>query len=108
MSGLYIKKDDQVFVLSGRDRGKTGRVLRVFPATGRLIVENVNFVKRHTRANPQKNIKGGLVEKGATIHISNIQVMCRSCGKRTRVGFQRLQDGRKVRICKKCKTSIDK
>ena len=108
MSGLYVKKEDQVFVLSGKDRGKTGRVLRVFPSTGRLIVENVNFVKRHTRANPQKNIKGGVVEKESSIHVSNVQVVCRSCGKRTRVGFQRLQDGRKVRICRKCESNIDK
>ena len=108
MSGLYVKKEDQVFVLSGKDRGKTGRVLRVFPSTGRLIVENVNFVKRHTRANPQKNIKGGVVEKESSIHVSNVQVVCRSCGKHTRVGFQRLQDGRKVRICRKCESNIDK
>ena len=108
MAGLYVKKEDQVFVLSGKDRGKTGRVLRVFPSTGRLIVENVNFVKRHTRANPQKNIKGGVVEKESSIHVSNVQVVCRSCGKRTRVGFQRLQDGRKVRICRKCESNIDK
>ena len=108
MSALCVKKDDQVFVLTGKDRGKTGRILRVFPATQRVIVENVNFVKRHTRPNPQKNVKGGVVEKESPVHVSNVQLVCRSCGKRTRVGFQRLQDGRKVRLCRKCQTTIDK
>ncbi|MBI3939969.1 MAG: 50S ribosomal protein L24 [Acidobacteria bacterium] len=108
MSRLHVKKEDQVFVLSGKDRGKTGRVLRVFPAEGKVIVENVNFVKRHTRPNPQKNLKGGVVEKESALHLSNVQVVCRSCGKRTRIGFQRLQDGRKVRICRKCQAALDK
>ncbi|MBI2821655.1 MAG: 50S ribosomal protein L24 [Acidobacteria bacterium] len=108
MSRLHVKKEDQVFVRSGKDRGKTGRVLRIFPATERVIVENVNFVKRHTRPNPQKNIKGGVVEKESPLHISKLQLVCGSCGKRTRVGFQKLQDGRKVRVCRKCQTTIDK
>ncbi|HEY3130108.1 MAG TPA: 50S ribosomal protein L24 [Acidobacteriota bacterium] len=108
MSRLHVKKEDQVFVLSGKDRGKTGRILRVFPGDQHVIVENVNFVKRHTRPNPQKNIKGGVVEKESPLHISNVQVICRSCNQRTRVTYERLQDGRKVRICKKCKGSIDK
>lgn len=108
MSRLHVKKEDQVFVLSGKDRGKSGRVLRVFPAKQHVIVENVNFVKRHTRPNPQKNIKGGVVEKEGPLQISNVQVICRSCNQRTRVAYERLQDGRKVRICKKCKGSIDK
>lgn len=108
MSRLHVKKEDQVFVLTGKDRGKTGRILRVFPSDQHVIVENVNFVKRHTRPNPQKNIKGGVVEKESPLHVSNVQVICRSCNQRTRVTYERLQDGRKVRICKKCKGSIDK
>jgi len=108
MSRLHVKKEDQVFILTGKDRGKTGRVLRVFPSENQVIVENVNFVKRHTKPNPQKNIKGGLVEKERAIDLSNVQVVCRSCGERTRVAFEKLQDGRKVRICKRCKATIDK
>ncbi|HEV8130357.1 MAG TPA: 50S ribosomal protein L24 [Acidobacteriota bacterium] len=108
MSRLHVKKEDQVYILTGKDRGKTGRVLRVFPVKEHVIVENINFVKRHTRANPQKNIKGGVVEKEGPVHISNVQVVCRSCGKHTRVGYERLQDGRKIRVCRKCKGSIDK
>ena len=108
MSRLHVKKEDQVFVLTGKDRGKTGRILRVFPGDQHVIVENVNFVKRHTRPNPQKNIKGGVVEKESPLHVSNVQVICRSCNQRTRVTYERLQDGRKVRTCKKCKGSIDK
>lgn len=108
MSRLHVKKEDQVFVLCGKDRGKTGRVLRVMPVEQKVIVENVNFVKRHTRPNPQKNLKGGLVEKESPLHLSNVQLVCRSCGKRTRVGLQTLQDGRKVRICKKCQAALDK
>ena|SRR5688572_16293553 len=108
MSRLHVRKEDQVYVRSGKDRGKTGRVLRVYPAKQSLIVENVNFVKRHTKPNPQKNIKGGLVEKESPLHLSNVQVVCRSCGQRTRIGFQELQDGRKVRTCKKCQAVVDK
>ncbi|MBI4455726.1 MAG: 50S ribosomal protein L24 [Acidobacteria bacterium] len=108
MARLHVKKEDQVFVLGGKDRGKTGRVLRVFPAKERVVVENVNLVKRHTRPNPQKNIKGGVVEREAPLHISSVQVVCRSCGKHSRVTFQRLEDGRKVRICRKCGGTIDK
>ncbi|HEY2930492.1 MAG TPA: 50S ribosomal protein L24 [Acidobacteriota bacterium] len=108
MSRLHVKKEDQVFILTGKDRGKTGRVLRVFPAEHEAIVENVNFVKRHTRPNPQKNIKGGVVEKERPIDLSNVQVVCRSCGERTRVAFEKLQDGRKVRTCKRCRAAIDK
>ena len=108
MSRLHVKKEDQVFVLTGKDRGKTGRVLRVLPSKERVVVERVNFVKRHTRPNPQRNIKGGVVEKEGSVHISNVQVVCRSCGKRTRISFQILQDGRKLRTCAKCRTTIDK
>jgi large subunit ribosomal protein L24 len=105
---LHIKKEDQVLVTAGRDRGKTGKVLRVFPATGRAVVENVNFIQRHTRANPQRNIKGGLVQREAPIQLSNLMVVCRECGKPTRVGYANLSDGKKVRVCRKCEGTIDK
>jgi large subunit ribosomal protein L24 len=105
---LHIKKEDQVLVTAGRDRGKTGKVLRVFPATNRAVVENVNFIQRHTRANPQRNIKGGLVQREAPIQLSNLKVVCRECGQPTRVGYATLTDGKKVRICRKCEGTIDK
>ena len=105
---LHIKKEDQVQVLAGRDKGKTGRVLRVFPARGRAIVENINVVRRHTRQNPQQNIQGGIVEREAPIHLSNLKVLCPECNSAVRVGVQYLGDGKKVRVCKACSGTIDK
>lgn len=105
---LHIKKDDQVKVLAGRDRGKTGRVLRVLPDQGRVIVENVNVIRRHTRPNPQRNIQGGIVEREAPMAISNLQVICGECGEPSRVGFEALSDGKKVRVCRRCGGTIDK
>jgi len=105
---LHIKKEDQVLVTAGRDRGKTGKVLRVFPEKEKAIVENINFIQRHTRANPQRNIKGGKVQRESSIQLSNLMVICRECGKPTRVGFVILSDGKKVRVCKRCDGTIDK
>lgn len=107
MPNLHIKKNDQVFVLTGKDRGKTGKVLRVLPDTGRAIVEGLNFVQKHTRPNPQKNIKGGILPKEASIHLSNLMVVCGRCNKRARVGISRMQDGRKARVCKNCDELLD-
>ena len=103
-----IRKNDNVLVVTGRDRGKRGRVLRVVPATDRVIVEGVNFIKRHTRPNPQKNVKGGIVEREAPLHASNVQILCPECGKQTRIGRKRLDDGRSVRFCVKCEGVVDK
>ena len=103
-----IRKNDNVLVVTGRDRGKRGRVLRVVPGKNRLIVEGVNFVKRHTRANPQRNIKGGIVEREATLALSNVQLVCPECSAPTRIGRKRLDDGRTVRYCVKCKGVVDK
>jgi large subunit ribosomal protein L24 len=103
-----IRKNDTVIVVTGRDRGKRGRVLRVLPSKGRVIVEGVNFIKRHTRPNPQRNVKGGIVEREAGLHASNVQLVCPECGKQTRIGRQRLDDGRSVRYCVKCKGVVDK
>ena len=82
---LHVKKDDEVLVLAGKDRGKSGRVLRVFPTKKRAVVENINMLRKHTRPNPQKNIKGGVVERESPIHLANLMVICRECGKPTRV-----------------------
>ena len=103
-----IRKNDNVIVTAGRDRGKRGRVLRVLPAKRRLIVEGVNFVKRHTRPNPQRNVKGGIVEREAALAIANVQLVCPECGVATRVGHRTLDDGRRVRICRKCEGVVDK
>jgi large subunit ribosomal protein L24 len=103
-----IKKNDNVVVIAGRDRGKRGRVLRVVPQKGRVVVEGVNFIKRHTRPNPQKNVKGGIVEREAALAVANVQLVCPECSNPTRVGRQMLTDGRRVRICRKCKGVVDK
>src|SRR5678816_280916 len=97
-----IKKNDEVFILRGKDRGKTGRVLIVMPKDEKIVVEGVQMIKRHTRKNPQRNIQGGIVEREAPIHISNVAIVCKNCKKHTRLGSQVLGDGRRIRICKKC------
>lgn len=95
-----IKKGDQVVVITGKDKGKRGNVLRVF-ADDRVLVENVNMVKRHTRPNPNKNIAGGILDKEAPIHISNVALFNSATGKGERAGFRQLEDGRKVRYFKR-------
>ena len=103
-----IRKNDNVLVTTGKDRGKKGRVIRLVPEKNRLIVEGVNLIKRHTRPNPAKNIKGGVVQREAALHASNVQLVCPECGAHTRVGHKVLDDGRKVRICRKCGGVVDK
>jgi large subunit ribosomal protein L24 len=103
-----IRRNDTVVVTTGKDRGKRGRVLKVLPEKNRVIVEGVNFIKRHTKPNPQRSIKGGLVEREAPLHASNVQLVCPECGKPSRLGRRILGDGRKVRICRKCEGVVDK
>ena len=103
-----IRKNDNVLVITGKDRGKRGRVLRVLPDKNRLIVEGVNMIKRHTKPNPGKNVKGGIIEREASLHASDVQLVCPDCGAQTRVGRKILGDGRKVRICRKCEGVFDK
>ena len=105
---MRIRKNDTVIVRTGKDRGKRGRVLRVIAEKNRLVVEGVNMIKRHTRPNPQKNIKGGIVEREASLHASNVQLVCPECNTMTRIGRRVLTDGRKVRICRKCDGVVDK
>ncbi len=105
---LHVKKNDQVKVLAGKDAGRTGRVLRVLPQRNRAIVENINTVRRHTRPNPQRNVQGGIVERESPIHLSNLQVICPDCGQASRVGYQELSDGKRVRVCKKCDATLDR
>ena len=103
-----IRKNDNVLVTTGKDRGKRGRVLKVLPEKNRVVIEGVNFIKRHTKPNPQRNIKGGVVEREAPLHASNVQIVCPECSKATRIGRKVLGDGRKVRICRKCEGVVDK
>jgi large subunit ribosomal protein L24 len=105
-SKLHVKKDDMVKVIAGKERGKTGKVLRVFPAKGRVLVESLNVVKRHTRPS-QMSPEGGIVEKEAPLSSANVMLLCASCDKPTRTGVRRLEDGSKTRYCKKCDASVD-
>ena len=101
-----IRKNDNVLVIAGKDRGKRGRVLKVVPAKNRLVVEGVNMIKRHTKGNPQRQIQGGILEREAAIRISNIQVICPDCQKPARLGRKRLEDGSGVRVCRRCGATL--
>ena len=103
-----VRKNDNVVVIAGRDRGKRGRVLKVLPGPNRVVVEGVNFIKRHTKPNPRANVKGGIVEREASLHASNVQIVCPESGTPTRIGRQLLGDGRKVRISRKSGEAVDK
>lgn len=103
---FHIKKNDTVMVIAGKDKGKSGKVLRLVPKKNRAIVEKLNMVKRHMRPGGQ-NRQGGILEKEAPIEISNLMLVCSKCTDPTRVGYKILDDNRKVRYCKKCKEVID-
>ena len=93
-------------VTAGKDRGARGRVLRVIPGANRALVERINLVKRHTRPNPQRGVQGGILEREAPIHISNLRVICPQCDKPSRLGRTRLEDGRGARVCKRCGATL--
>jgi large subunit ribosomal protein L24 len=101
-----IRRNDTVKVITGRDRGKEGRVLRIFPDEGKVLVEHVMMVKKHVRPNPQRNIQGGIAEQESPISISNVQLVCAACGP-VRIGHE-VRGDRKVRVCKKCGTTLEK
>jgi large subunit ribosomal protein L24 len=101
---LGLQRNDQVKVIAGVDRGKTGRVLRVDGDRQRVLVEGVRVVKKHVRPNPQRNIKGGIAEQEASVHISNVMLVCPDCGP-SRVGHK-FEGDKKVRVCKKCGNEI--
>lgn len=98
---LKVKKNDKVKVLHGKYSGKTGKVLRIEPSNERIYVEGINIIKRHTRKKSQ-NQPGGIISKEGPINISNVIVVCPSCGKTSRMGFEVKETGEKVRVCKKC------
>jgi len=104
----HVRKGDTVVVLSGKDRGKQGRVLRVNATKGTAIVERVNFTKKHTRPNPGKNIKGGILERESPINVGKLQVICPSCNEASRLGSHRDENGQTVRFCRSCKANLTK
>lgn len=97
----FLKKNDKVIVLSGKEKGKIGSVLKVNAEKHSVIVEKINMVKRHSRPGP-KSAQGGIIEKEAPIHISNLMIVCTKCAEPSRIGQRILEDGTKVRVCKKC------
>jgi large subunit ribosomal protein L24 len=108
---IQLKKNDQVKVIAGRDRGKTGRILDVDSSTGRIYVEHVNMVKKHTKKNPAKQIAGGIAEKEGPIAVSNVMIVCGKCGPvRIKKHVEKLAGGvtRRTRVCHKCGLSLDK
>ncbi|HEX7230307.1 MAG TPA: 50S ribosomal protein L24 [Candidatus Binatia bacterium] len=103
---MQIRKNDSVIVIGGKERGKTGKVLRVLPEKDAVVIERLNMVKRHTKPRgPQQ--PGGIVEKEATIHASNIMILCDKCNAPVRVGHKTLADGNKIRICRRCNEALD-
>lgn len=97
----HVKKNDQVMVIAGKEKGKIGKVLSVIPEKERVIIERVNFIKRHTRPSARHR-QGGILEREGSIHISNVMVYCSKCNKPSRIGHKMLEDGKKVRVCQKC------
>jgi large subunit ribosomal protein L24 len=104
--GLSIKKNDTVEVITGKEKGKKGRVISVNPSKDNLLIEKINMIKKHMKPT-RKYAQGGIIEKEAPIHVSNVMLVCPKCGKLARIGSTSLQDGRKVRVCKKCREVID-
>jgi large subunit ribosomal protein L24 len=104
---LHIKKNDKVIVIAGKEKGKIGTILKVIPQDERAVVEKLNIVKRHTRPGG-KSAQGGIIEKEAPIHISNLMLVCGKCAEAARVGKKVLEDGSKVRFCKKCGEILDR
>lgn len=103
---LHVKKDDLVKVIAGKEKGKDGKVLRVLPERGQVVVESLNVVKRHTRPT-RGGAQGGIVEKEAPFDASNVQLLCKGCNKPVRTGIRVLEDGSKARFCKKCNEILD-
>jgi large subunit ribosomal protein L24 len=103
---VQIRKNDSVMVIAGKERGKTGKVLRIIPDKDALVIERVNLVKRHTRPRgPQQ--PGGIIEKEASVHASNVMIMCDKCNAPVRIGRKTLGDGKKIRICRRCGEALE-
>jgi large subunit ribosomal protein L24 len=107
MPKLHVKKNDIVKVISGKEKGKSGKILKAFPAKQRIIVEHLNMIKKHTKRRSQGQ-GGGIIEREGTIHVSNVMLICPACKQTTRIGKKILEDGTRVRVCKKCEEVVDK
>lgn len=107
MEKMPLKKNDVVTIIAGKDKGKTGKILKVFPEKEKVIVEKVNFIKEFIRRDQSRNIQGGVMEKEAPIHVSNVMLYCSECGRGIRVKKKRLKDGSTVRVCSKCESTIE-
>ena len=103
---MHIKKEDRVVVLTGKDRGKTGRVLAVFPGSNTLLVERVNLMKRHSRRRDYRQ-QGGIIEREAPIHSSNVMLICPRCSRQTRTYRKKLETGFRARVCRKCQEVVE-
>ena len=106
MRQVHVRRGDTVAVIAGRERGKRGKVLRVLPADGRVLVEKLNMMKKHQR--PTQKLQGGIIERESPLALSNVLVVCGRCDKPVRSGIKALADGRKLRVCKRCGEPIDK
>lgn len=102
----HIKKDDRVMVISGKERGKVGKVLKILPKQDRVVIEKINMIKRHTRPGGMAQ-KGGIIEKEGSLPISNVALVCSKCTDPTRIGRKKLDDGNRVRVCRKCGETLD-
>jgi len=107
VSKLHIKKNDLVMVTEGKEKGKSGRVLKVVPEKKKVIIEKINFIKRHTRPHGQQR-RGGILEKEAPLHLSNVMLLCEKCNKPVRIRHRMVEGNKKARVCQKCGESFDK
>ena len=107
MIKFHVRKDDLVQVIAGKEKGKSGKVLKVLPHKNRVVVEKVNFIKRHSRPTG-KTRQGGIIQKEAPIHISNVLLLCSKCNRGVRMGKRILEDGKKALVCKKCGELIER
>jgi len=105
-SKIHVRKDDTVMVIAGKEKGKTGKIMKVIPKKQRVIIEKVNLIKRHKRAS--QTSKGGVVEREGSVHASNVLIYCKKCGSPVRIKEKFLDDGEKVRACIKCEEILDK
>ena len=103
---MQVRRNDTVLVIAGKDRGKKGKVRQALPKESRVVIEGVNVVKRHMRARGATR-QAGIIEREAPIHVSNVMLLCTKCNRPTRIGFRFLEDGSKVRICRRCKEVIE-
>lgn len=108
MANFPFKKNDVVIIRSGKDRGKTGKILKVIPEKNRVLVERINMVKVFVRPDRSQNVQGGIMEKEAPIHVSKVMLFCNDCGRGVRFRHKILEDGTKIRICSRCQANLEK